>query len=140
MDGVITSLYGERINPLLLQKEFHNGIDIYNEIGTEVYAVGYGLVKEARYSETYGNVLIYEVIDGNKKTEIEVFYGHLDKILVNVGDKVLKGEIVGKSGNTGLVTGPHLHYSIFIDGKTINPFSFVALSMTDEVANEVSKD
>lgn len=137
MDGVITSLYGKRVNPVLLTDELHDGIDIYNKVGTDVVSVAKGVVTEVRYSETYGNVLVYEILDHNRDTKIEVFYGHLDKILVSVGDNVLKGEVVGKSGDSGLTTGPHLHYTILIDDKSIDPFDFVKLKMTEEVAKEV---
>ncbi len=131
-------MYGKRENPVLKTDEFHNGIDIFNEVGTNVIAVGDGVVRSVRYSETYGNVLVYEINNNSKNNRIEVFYGHLKKVLVDVGDKVSKGEVVGKSGDTGLVTGPHLHYTILINGKSINPLGFVKLSMTEEVAKDVN--
>ncbi len=99
-----------------------------------------GVVKEVRKSETYGNVLVYEIISNDICSEVEVFYAHLDKILVGVGDRVKKGEVVAKSGSTGLVTGPHLHYSILIDGITINPLNFVELPITVEAAMEIKRE
>ncbi len=138
MEGVITSLYGKRVNPVLHTAELHNGIDIYNEVGTDVFAVANGLVREVRYSKTYGNILVYEVTDENENNRIEVFYGHLKKVLVDVGDRVSVGEVVGKSGDTGLVTGPHLHYTVMINGNTINPLRFVELDMTEEVTKEIN--
>ncbi len=135
MNSYITSTYGSRINPVLKTSEFHNGIDIYGEIGDEVLAVADGVVTEVRESETYGRVLVYE-INGTKK-DVEVFYGHLDEVLVAVGEKVNKGDKVAKCGKTGLVTGAHLHYSIYVDGKTIDPLRYVTLNLTDEAENEL---
>ncbi len=115
--------------------EFHNGIDIYNEVGANVVAVADGVVTEVRYSETYGNVLKYEVID--IKNNIEIMYAHLDKVYVSVGDRVLKNQTVAQNGNTGLVTGPHLHYTIVVDGETVDPINLVRLPVTDTVKNEL---
>ncbi len=128
VNGVITSLYGYRINPVLKTQEFHNGIDIYEEVGTDVVAVWDGEVTEVRNSKSYGNVLKYRILNNSKykSADVEVFYAHLDKVLVSVGDKIKKGEVVAKSGETGLVTGPHLHYTVLVDGKTINPISFLS--------------
>ncbi len=137
MEGTVTSTFGKRMNPVLKTGEFHDGIDIFNNTGTEVLAVHSGIVKEVKYSETYGNVLIYKITGENINSEVDVFYAHLDKILVSVGDKVKEGEVVAKSGDTGLVTGPHLHYTILIDNKTINPIYYVDLPITDEVAIEI---
>ncbi len=137
MDGVLTSTFGNRINPVLDSKEFHDGVDIFNIVGTDVLAVHTGVVKEVRYSETYGNVLVYKIIGEDIDSEIDVFYAHLDKILVSIGDKVKKGEVIAKSGDTGLVTGPHLHYTILINEKVINPINYVDLPITDEVAIEI---
>lgn len=137
MEGVITSLYSQRVNPVLNNLEFHDGIDIYNEVGTDVVSVAKGVVTEVRYSETYGNLLKYQVQNWNNSKKIEIMYAHLDKILVEEGDILKEGDIVAKSGETGLATGPHLHYSIFVDDKAINPLSFLHLELTEEAKNKL---
>ncbi|KXL51669.1 murein DD-endopeptidase MepM [Anaerotignum neopropionicum] len=111
--------------------EFHNGIDISAVIGTEVAAVHGGVVTDIRISATFGKVLEYETKEGYK-----VMYAHLSEILVKKGDEIKQGDIVAKSGNTGLSTGPHLHYSLWKDGKLIDPMDYVKLQYTQEVASE----
>ncbi len=135
MNTYITSTYGARVNPVLNTSEFHDGIDIYGQVNDDVLAVGNGVVTEVKKSDSYGNVLIYQ-LKGTKKP-VSVFYGHLDKILVEVGDEIKQGEVVAKCGNTGLVTGAHLHYSIYVDGETIDPLRYVKLNLTEEAKNEI---
>lgn len=129
--GIITSSCGVRENPILNKKEFHNGIDIGVVTGTEVAAVRSGVVTRVRTSATFGKVLEYETEDGYK-----VMYAHLSEVLVKKGEKIKQGEVVAKSGNTGLSTGPHLHYSLWKDGKLLDPLGYVTLEYTQEVAAE----
>lgn len=118
--GIITSYCGERQNPILKKDEFHDGLDIAVEEGTDVIAVRSGMVTEVRTSATYGNLLRYETEDG-----YEVMYAHLSVVLVQEGEKIKQGQVVAKSGNTGLSTGPHLHYGLSRYGKSIDPFPFL---------------
>lgn len=130
-EGIITSSCGERENPLLEKTEFHNGLDIAMAEGTEVAAVKSGVVTKIRESDTYGLVLEYETNDG-----FRVQYAHLQKTLVKEGEKVRQGQAVAKSGNTGLSTGPHLHYSLWKDGVLLDPMEYVDLPYTAEVTAE----
>jgi len=130
-EGTVTSSCGVRNNPILNKMELHNGIDIGVGIGTEVAAVRSGVVTEIRTSATFGHVLEYETNDGYK-----VMYAHLSEILVKEGEKVKQGQVVAKSGNSGLSTGPHLHYSLWKNGKLIDPMDYVNLKYTQEVAAE----
>ncbi len=100
-----------------------------------IVAVADGVVTDVKKSETYGNILVYKLNGTNK--DVKVFYGHLDKVLVEVGEKVKQGEKVAKCGETGLVTGAHLHYSIYVDNKTVNPLTYVKLDLTDDAKNEI---
>lgn len=130
-EGTVTSSCGARENPVLNKMEFHNGIDIAVVTGTEVVAVRSGVVTVIRTSATFGKVLEYETADGYK-----VMYAHLSEVLVKKGEKIKQGDIVAKSGNTGLSTGPHLHYSLWKDGTLLDPMEYVDLKYTQEVAAE----
>ena len=121
MDGVITSYCGERENPILHKQETHNGLDIAVPEGTDVIAVKSGTVTEVRTSATYGKVLEYETKDG-----YTVMYAHLSKVLVKQGEEIKQGQVVAKSGNTGLSTGPHLHYSLWKGETLLDPMEYLS--------------
>ena len=121
VEGIITSACGERMNPVLGKQEYHNGLDIAVAEGTEVVAVKSGRVTEVRNSATYGKVLKYKTADG-----YEVMYAHLSAVLVKMGEEIRQGQVVAKSGNTGLSTGPHLHYSVWKEGELIDPMEFLS--------------
>ena len=121
VNGVITSACGERVNPILGKRENHNGLDIAVAEGTAVIAVKSGKVTEVRTSATYGKLLEYETIDG-----YTVMYAHLSKVLVQEGEMVKKGQKVAESGNTGLSTGPHLHYSLWKGEKLLDPMDYLS--------------
>ena len=131
VNGIITSSCGERENPLLNKMEYHNGLDIAVAEDTNAIAVRSGIVTEVRNSETLGNVLKYETEDGYC-----IMYAHLNSILVKKGENIKQGQIVAKTGNTGLSTGPHIHYSIWRGDMLINPMQFVNLNYTEDVKAE----
>ena len=112
----ITSGYGNRTHPILKTKKFHRGLDISVGKGTALKASFTGIVTYASAKGGYGNLIELERSDG-----IRVRYAHLDKISVNKGDTVKEGQIIGATGNTGLSTGPHLHFEILIDGEPVDP-------------------
>ena len=118
--GVVTSDCSKRENPLLHKQELHDGLDIAVPQGTEVVAVKSGRVTEVRTSATYGKLLRFETTDG-----YTILYAHLSEILVGQGEKIKQGQVVAKSGNTGLSTGPHLHYGIYREGKLLNPMEYL---------------
>ena len=121
VEGTITSGCGERENPILHKQENHNGLDIAVAEGTDVIAVKSGMVTEVRTSATYGKVLQYETADG-----YTVMYAHLSEVLVQEGEEIRQGQIVARSGNTGLSTGPHLHYSLWKDGILLDPMEYLS--------------
>lgn len=129
--GVITSSCGTRENPILGREELHDGLDIAVAEGTEVLAVRSGVVTEVRRSKTLGQVVGFQTEDGYR-----VMYAHLSESLVKKGDKIKQGEAIAKSGNTGLSTGPHLHYSLWYQGMLLDPMEYVTLPYTSEVAAE----
>ncbi len=118
--GWYSSGYGMRRDPFTGYKVFHRGIDIANHKGTPVVAPADGRVKEVG---TYGSMGKMLVIDHGYGFVTR--YGHLDKIVVKRGEKVKRGDIIAKMGNSGHSTGPHLHYEVWRNGKVLNPNGFV---------------
>ncbi|MBK8304526.1 MAG: M23 family metallopeptidase [Chloracidobacterium sp.] len=115
--GKINNEFGFRRNPFGGRSyEFHAGMDIDGERGDLVIAPAGGTVIKASWSGGYGNML--EIDHGNGLT---TRYGHLSKIEVGVGDQITRGQLVAYVGSTGRSTGPHLHYELRLNDKSINP-------------------
>jgi len=112
--------FGMRMHPILHRVMMHEGIDIVADVGTPVHASGQGRVIFAGINGGLG--LAVEIDHGFGYTTI---YGHLSKILVKKGSKVSRGDIIAKTGNTGLSTGPHLHYEVEHDGIRQDPMKFI---------------
>ncbi|MBK2000273.1 peptidoglycan DD-metalloendopeptidase family protein [Campylobacter sp. LH-2024] len=120
----ITGNFGWREHPLLKRKEFHPGIDLRAEVGTPVYATANGVVEFAGYSDNgYG----YNVILLHNFGFKTVFAHMTRRDVVKAGQFVTKGQLIGYSGNTGLSTGPHLHYEVRFINKTLEPLYFLNL-------------
>ncbi|SFU91276.1 peptidoglycan DD-metalloendopeptidase family protein [Alicyclobacillus macrosporangiidus] len=111
---VITSGFGYRS---LGGGEFHPGVDIGCPVGTPVYATNNGTVEDAGWNS--GGYGIWVKIDNGNG--IETVFGHLSRTAVHPGQRVAKGQVIGYSGATGNVTGPHLHYEVRIGGRAVNP-------------------
>jgi murein DD-endopeptidase MepM/ murein hydrolase activator NlpD len=119
-EGAITSTFGERLDPITGHYAFHPGVDFAAPEGTSVMSVATGVVTWAGPHPAYGNLV--EVNHGNGYS---TRYGHNEKVLVKVGDTVLKGQTLALSGSTGRSTGPHVHFEVLRDGAVINPASFI---------------
>ena len=98
----------------------HEGVDLAAPVGTPVYATGEGKVIFAGWQSGYGNLIKVQHELGT-----ETRYGHLSKIKVKVGQKVSQGSLIGAMGNTGRSTGPHLHYEVRVNGRAVNPMTFI---------------
>lgn len=118
--GYETSGFGYRISPFTGHKEFHEGLDIANRIGSPVIASANGLVVFAGRKGGFGNLIIIDHGHG-----ITTRYGHLSKVLVKVGQHVKRGEKIAEIGNTGRSTGPHLHYEVRLNGVPVNPKRYI---------------
>jgi murein DD-endopeptidase MepM/ murein hydrolase activator NlpD len=119
VDGArISSGFGMRFHPVLGYTRMHKGIDFAVPVGTPVMASGSGIVKVAGRSSGYGNYMRIDMGNG-----YGFAYGHLSRFAPGVrpGSHVHQGEVVAYSGNTGLSTGPHLHYEILQNGTQVNP-------------------
>ncbi len=121
--GWYSSNFGWRLDPFTGQKAFHEGVDFMADPGTPIYAAGGGIVV---YSDTYagyGNMM--EIDHGNGLISR---YAHASKMLVKVGDVVMKGQKIGEVGNTGRSTGPHLHFEVRHNGAAQNPEHYLQAS------------
>ena len=116
----ISSNYGWRRRPLGLGYGFHGGIDIYAAWSDTVHASGHGVVKKAYWLGGYGRCIVITHAGG-----YESYYAHLSRMFVEEGDSVITGQAIGRAGNSGNVTGPHLHYEIRRDGRTADPLEYM---------------
>lgn len=117
----ISSAYGERIHPVTGEERMHHGVDIALPMGTDVRAPLPGRVIFAGPKGGYGNFVAVDHGHG-----LVTQYAHLSEITVNNGDSVTGMTLIGKVGSTGVSTGPHLHFEVLQDGKTVNPQRFAA--------------
>ncbi|MDP4266671.1 MAG: M23 family metallopeptidase [Bacteroidota bacterium] len=117
----LVSGFGMRIHPLYKTLVMHTGVDFTATVGTPVYATGDGEIMNpaAETVSGYGNVIVVNHGYGYK-----TLYAHLSRKVVNPGQKVKRGEIIGYVGNTGISTGPHLHYEVIKNNVKINPVNF----------------
>ncbi|MEP0822975.1 MAG: M23 family metallopeptidase, partial [Ignavibacterium sp.] len=112
--------FGPRLHPILRIIKPHEGLDIANDVGTPVYATGDGVVEYAgRTGGGYG--IMVELAHGYGYTTV---YAHLSKVMVKEGQKVKRGDLLALSGRTGLVSGPHLHYEVRLNGIRQNPIDY----------------
>jgi hypothetical protein len=118
--GIISWGYDkEAIHPISKKALVHKGIDVPAPTGTPVYASGDGVVLEAGNVEGWGKLVMLEHEEG-----YTTFYAHLDEIEVEIGAKVTVNQVIGKVGNTGQSTGPHLHYEVRKNGEHVNPADY----------------
>lgn len=114
--GKITSKFGNRIHPVTKLKSFHNGIDFAGKIGDSIFSPDSGKVSEVYYTKNGGHTLIIELDCG-----LQSRMCHLNKILVKPMQVVERGEVIAECGNTGVGTGPHLHFGIKKNGEYADP-------------------
>ncbi len=117
--GPISDGFGMRMHPILHIRRMHDGIDIVTNIGTPIHATGNGKIDFAGHKGGYG--LVVEI---NHGFGYRTVYAHLSKIIVREGQKVKRGQVIAKSGTSGLSTGPHLHYEVHHNGVKLNPAQF----------------
>ncbi len=116
------SAFGMRFHPILKCYRPHNGIDLTAPKGTNIYASADGTVVQAAYTTGgFGKKIFIDHGFGYK-----TLYGHCSKILVEKGQQVKRGEVIGLVGNTGLSKGAHLHYEVWVNNKPVNPINYYA--------------
>lgn len=112
--------FGMRVHPITHKMEFHQGLDLAPGWGARVVASQDGQVAFAGLRAGYGRLIILDHGEG-----LTSWYAHLDEILVKLGQNVRRGQLIGKVGNTGRVTGPHLHFEVRLNGKPRNPLLYL---------------
>ncbi|MEM8486364.1 MAG: M23/M56 family metallopeptidase [Bacteroidota bacterium] len=126
-----TATYGYKYHPVLEIKRLHAGLDFQVASGSPVYATADGVVYVENRNGSYGEYIKLQHIDG-----FTTLYAHLSEIIVEAGEQLKKGDLLGYSGNTGLSSAPHLHYEIRLKGEALDPLYFlpeetIALSLHD---------
>jgi len=118
--GWLTSRFGTRVSPFTNQKQFHAGIDIAGERGTDIFAPAQGKVVFSGNRGPLGKSVIIDHGYG-----VRTQYGHGDDLYVKVGENVQRGQRIAALGNSGRSTGPHLHYVVEVKGKAVNPLDYI---------------
>ena len=124
IQGRITSPFGWRTHPIFNSRSFHSGIDIGGPNYGEIRASNSGKVIYSGWYGGYGKVVIIEhgLVNGKPITTL---YAHMSTILVSNGQKVTKGQVIGKEGTTGYSTGPHCHFEVRVNGQPNNPLNYI---------------
>ena len=118
--GTLSSRFGRRGAPTRGASTYHEGVDWSTPVGTPVYASSTGVVSKAGWGSGYGYCVFIDHPDGRQTR-----YAHLSKVLVSVGQSVTQGDRIASSGNTGISTGPHLHFEIRINGTAVDPLQYL---------------
>ncbi len=119
--GELVSGFGYRIDPIYKTAKIHEGLDFAAPISTPVYSTGNGHIKElVLLDKGYGNFILIDHGFG-----YQTKYAHLSRFEVQVGQVVKRGQLIGRVGNTGKSTGPHLHYEVIKGGRKMNPVYFI---------------
>lgn len=118
--GRLTSPFGYRKDPFTGRKSFHSGIDLAAPEGTPVKVILDGTISEVSYSRVFGNYIIVRHDNG-----YQTLYGHLSAFKAKKGEAVEQGRVIALVGNTGMSTGPHVHLSIYKNGKLLDPLTLL---------------
>jgi len=118
--------WGYRIHPIYKIRKFHYGMDFTAPTRTEIYATGNGEIELIESSKRgYGNHIVINHGYGYK-----TLYAHMDEFIVNQGQKVKRGDVIGYVGNSGLSTAPHLHYEVMLNSEKVNPVNYYFNDLT----------
>ena len=118
--GWMTSTFGYRESPFTGRKEFHKGMDIAHREGTPILAAADGIVSFAGKKGSMGKVVVIDHGHG-----MITRYAHLSEVLKQRGEKIKRGDIIARMGNSGRSTGPHLHYEVHLNGVPVNPANYI---------------
>jgi murein DD-endopeptidase MepM/ murein hydrolase activator NlpD len=124
VNGQITSRFGDRSDPLSGEGAFHAGVDLTADSGTPVHAAADGIVSVAQFATRYGRTIIIDHGSG-----MSTLYAHLSAFDVIPGTEVRRGQVIGQSGASGRVSGPHLHFEVRQGGNPVNPAQYLQHSV-----------
>ena len=116
----MSSRYGSRNDPITGRQAWHNGVDFAGKDGSDVVTVATGVVVYSANRNGYG-----KMIEINHGGGFSTRYGHHKELLVEVGDIVKKGQVIGLMGSSGRSTGPHVHFEVFKNGRVVDPASYI---------------
>ncbi len=133
IDFVISSPYGDRINPISGNPQFHYGIDLVASAGSPVFSSADGIVQETGFSSAFGFFLFIMHENGYR-----TLYAHVLDTLYSKGQRVHKGAQISYLGNTGYSTGDHLHFELHSEGKPINPIDYISLPISITAETETT--
>ena len=119
--GWMSSPFGERVDPISGKKAWHEGMDFAGAKGSEVIAVANGVVVFAGYRDGYGKMV--EISHGK---DMRTRYGHHEEVLVHAGQSVKRGDVIALMGSSGRSTGPHVHFEVLKEGRSVNPARYVS--------------
>lgn len=123
----ITSPFGMRRDPFSFTMVYHSGLDIGAKTGAPVFSTAAGTVSTTGFDSYHGNNIVI-----NHGNGLKTWYMHLSKIGVNEGDEITKGQLIGQVGSTGRSTGPHLHYEVLKDNKSVDPNTYLKSARKEE--------
>lgn len=123
LNGKITSRFGKRKHPKTGLPSFHNGVDISCPVGSSIVAPDYGIITEVWDHQAGGRCLAMVSTQG-----VRYGFAHLSKRLVRKDQPVVEGQEIALSGNTGISTGPHLHFTVQILGMWKDPLKYFSFS------------
>lgn len=124
VSGRLLSSFGSRSDPFTGGSAFHSGVDITASTGTPIRCTADGIVRSAEWSGAYGKLVVIDHGGG-----VETYYAHLSAFDVIPGQDVRRSQVIGRSGGTGRVTSPHLHYEVRQGGAPVNPYKYLAHSL-----------
>lgn len=129
VEGIMLSGFGMRFHPVLKYRRMHDGLDFRANVGDQVFATGEGTVKYAGLKGTYGRLVIIDHGYGYKSR-----YAHLSAFAKGIrpGAKIHRGDLIGYSGQSGMVEGPHLHYELYRNGSPIDPINYLFADITPD--------
>jgi len=123
VNGQIVSRFGDRSDPLSGEGGFHAGVDLTATMGTPVYAAADGIISAAQFANRYGRAILID--HGHGMTTL---YAHLSNFEIVPGEEVRRGQLIGHSGASGRVSGPHLHFEVRQGGSPVNPARYLSRS------------
>ncbi|MFI3281287.1 MAG: M23 family metallopeptidase [Rikenellaceae bacterium] len=130
--------FGMRMHPIYKRWIMHKGIDLGSDKGTPIFATGDGVVEKSAQGQArhgYGQEVLI-----NHEYSYKTRYAHLSKRLVQKGDSVKRGQLIGEVGSTGGSVGPHLHYEVIYKGNVVNPINYFDRNMTNEEYTRLMED